>query len=234
MSNRNSRRGRPRLSRETVQERLREFGWEIPENIKYRGANEVHTVRCTCCGYLTEKILHNVVYRQERCPNSEHHNPSFGGTLPVNSAIAGAIKLDAVKLGTKDLEKFIVSTVEQQLEPIKEMLQDQQEIILSTAINREDLIDKFNKLYAGTVARKGYLKYNRQMTTEEWYYNSDLVARELIHKLDPNSTTKLAFNYDYNRRKNPQLKPEKILLMIMNKKQLFVSLEKIQLIKMLL
>lgn len=229
MSDRSRKRGRPRLSRETVQKRLREFGWEIPENIKYRGANEVHTVRCTCCGYLTEKILHNVVYRQEKCPNSMYHNLSFTGTLPEDHVLAGSVKLE-----TRDLEKSIVSIVQQQLEPIKEMLQDQQEVILSTAINREDLIEKFNKLYAGTVSRKGYIKYSRQMTTEEWYHNSDLVARELISKLDPKGTTKLAFNYDYHRRKNPQLKPEKVLLMVMNKTQLFSALEKIQLIKMLL
>lgn len=229
MSERSARRGRPRLSRETVQERLREFGWEIPENIKYRGANEVHTVRCTCCGYLTEKILHNVVYRQEKCPNSAYHNASFTGTLPANDVVAGSVKLE-----TRDLEKSIVSVVHEQLEPIKEMLREQQEVILSTAINREDLIEKFNKLYAGTVSRKGYIKYNRQMTTEEWYHNSDLVATALIAKLDPNNTTKLAFNYDYHRRKNPQLKPEKVLLMVMNKTQLFTSLEKLQLIKMLL
>ena len=215
MSNRSVKRGRPRLSRETVQERLREYGWEIPENIKYRGANEVHTVRCTCCGYLTEKILHNVVYRQETCPNVALHN-ALASTQPlvVDRIPAGTFQLD-----TTEINNNINKTVEQAVNAIRELVAEQQELILSTAINREDLIEKFNKLYAGTVSRKGYLLYGRQMTTDEWFANSD---------------TKLLLNYEYHRRKNPQIKPEKVLLMIMNKKQLFVSLEKLQLIKMLL
>lgn len=230
MSNRSVKRGRPRLSRETVQERLREYGWEIPENIKYRGANEVHTVRCTCCGYLTEKILHNVVYRQETCPNVALHN-ALASTQPlvVDRIPAGIFQLD-----TTEINNNINKTVEQAVNAIRELVAEQQELILSTAINREDLIEKFNKLYAGTVSRKGYLLYGRQMTTDEWFVNSDVIARDLIQRLDPNSDTKLLFNYDYHRRKNPQIKPEKVLLMIMNKKQLFVSLEKLQLIKMLL
>lgn len=231
MSERSNRRGRPRLSRETVQARLREFGWEIPENIKYRGANEVHTVRCIHCGYLAEKILHNVVYRQEICPNTARHPEILGSTLQSynENNPAGSVILE-----TRDIEKSIVSVVQRELEPIKQMIQDQQEVIISTAINREDLLEKFNKLYAGTVSRKGYLKYGRQMTTEEWFHNSDLIARELISKLDATNTTSLERNYSYHRRKNPQLKPEKVLLMVMNKKQLFGSLEKLQLIKMLL
>lgn len=231
MSDRSQRRGRPRLSRETVQARLREFGWEIPENIKYRGANEVHTVRCIHCGHLTEKILHNVVYRQETCPNKDLHAQLMASTPLYGKDM---IPAGSVKLETRDLEKSIVSIVQRELEPIKEMIQDQQEVIISTAINREDLLEKFNKLYAGTVSRKGYIKYNRQMTTEEWFHNSDVIARDLINRLDTNGETKLEFNYNYHRKKNPQLKPEKVLLMIMNKKQLFMSLEKLQLIKMLL
>lgn len=230
MSNKSTKRGRPKLTRDTVQERLREFGWEIPENIKYRGANEVHTVRCTCCGYLTEKILHNVVYRQETCPNVEVHRAlASAAPIPVKGVQAGSIKLD-----TTGINRHISETVEQAVSAIKELVADQQELILSTAINREDLIEKFNKLYAGTVSRKGYLQYSRQMTTEEWFYNSDLIARELIQRLDERTETKLLFNYDYHRRKNPQIKPERVLLMIMNKKQLFMSLEKLHLIKMLL
>ena len=230
MSERSAKRGRPRLTRDTVQDRLREFGWEIPENIKYRGANEVHTVRCTCCGYLTEKILHNVVYRKETCPNKMLHAKLMGSTPLTTVSVAGNTGV----VSTEEINKLINKSMTSAVNAIKEMVAEQQELILTTAINREDLIEKFNKLYAGTVSRKGYLKYSRQMNAVEWSENSDIIARDLIDRLDPAGDTKLAFNYSYHTRKNPQLKPEKVLLMIMNKKQLFMSLEKLHLIKMLL
>lgn len=215
--NNNIKRGRPKLTRETVQSRLREYGWEIPEGVKYRGANEVHTVQCTECGYITEKILHNVVYRKECCPKD-------------HSVVKGPKK---DKEPSVDNRK-VAATVKELLAPIVKQLEEQTDLIINTAINREGLIEKFNKLYSSTVSRKGYIRFNRQMTTDEWYNMSDLVALELIHRLDPEGTSKLVDNYRYHRGKNPQVKPEKVLLMIMGKKQLFASLEQIQLIKMLL
>lgn len=212
-----SRRGRPMLDRETVQERIGEYGWEIPAGIKYRGVNEVHTVRCTSCGHITEKVLNNIVYRGEVC--TVPHEPCLS---PADTITAGVAP------------DFLKEAIKTEIKPLMDMLEKQQETILNTAIQRDDLITKFNKLLAGTISRKGYLTYNRQMTTEEWFEISDTIARDLVDRLDPENKTLLLSNYEYHRSKNPNTKPEKVLLMIMGKTQLFKSLELIQLIKLTL
>ncbi|MGV2685543.1 hypothetical protein GNF82_14330 [Clostridium perfringens] len=188
-----SRRGRPKLSRETVQERLREYGWEIPEGIKYRGANEIHTVQCTSCRYITEKILHNVVYRKEVCPHTESHSE-----LIMTRDIPGEVMV----YNDSNIPALVDRVVAKHIDSIKEDMKEQNELILNTAINREGLLEKFNKLIAATISRRGYITFNREMTAEEWFDASDIVARDLIKRLDEPGDTELLKNYEYHRSKS--------------------------------
>ena len=208
-----AKRGRPKLNRETVQGRLRQLGWEMPEGIKYRGADKLHTLRCIHCGHITEKFLNNVVLRGEKCPYTDTHSEV---TVNIKSAAESGESLAAFK------------------EEVKMMFAEQQELILSTAMQREDIIEKFTKAFTATVSRKGYLRYGRAMNTEEWFENSDAVAMQLLERLDPQEETTIKRDYLYHRSKNANIKPEKVLLMILNKTQLFRSLEQIQLIRIML
>ena len=210
------RRGRPMLSRETVQERLNQLGWEIPEGVKYRGTTKTHTIRCLTCGYVTEKIIHNVVYNGDVCPMATAHNKPK--TTPAD---------------TEAIKEHINNAVNTAVAPLKQLLEEQQEVILSTAMGREDLISKFVKTFNGTVARKGFVRYNREMTTIEWFEMSDIVATNIINMIDPLGKTSLLTNYAYHRKKNSNTKPEKVLLQVMSKSQLFRALEQVQLLRVL-
>lgn len=220
IASKQAKRGRPKLNRETVQGRLRQLGWEIPEGIKYRGADKLHTLRCIHCGHITEKFLNNVVLRGEKCPYTDTHDP-------VSVSIAMLRDIPRTVTGeSRDLALF--------KEEVRTMFAEQQELILSTAMQREDVIEKFTKAFTATVSRKGYLRYGRAMNTEEWFENSDAVAMQLLERLDPQEETTIKRDYLYHRGKNSNIKPEKVLLMILNKTQLFRSLEQIQLIRILL
>lgn len=213
MTEKQSRRGRPRLDRDTVQGRLNMLGWEIPENIKYRGAEKLHTLRCIHCGHISEKFLNNVVLRGEKCPYTDTHSETV-------------VNLKTPEKSGESLAAF--------KEEVRMMFAEQQELILATAMQREDVIEKFTKAFTATVSRKGYLRYNRAMTTEEWFDNSEAVALQLISRLDPQEETNIKRDFVYHRGKNTNIKPEKVLLMILNKTQLFRSLEQVQLIRIML
>lgn len=204
--------GRPQLAREEITNRLAALGWELPETIKYKGSNKPHTLVCTTCGYITERLLHNVIGREEKCPMSK-------SAVHSNTSTAGSTSPELIATISKMLEEKFAA---------------QQELILSTAMQRDDVLDKFNKLYGATVSRKGYLHYERQMTTNEWFDFSHEVAVTLLHRLDPTGETSIMANYLYHRDKNPTVKPEKTVLSVLNKTQLFKSLEQLQMIKVLL
>lgn len=149
-----------------------------------------------------------------------------------NKTIDGIVS-DIVKERLSDITEELV-VIKDELASVKELLLSQQDLIITTAMNREDLIKKFTDAFNKVVARKGYIKYNRAMDTEEWLFNAHELALDLIQRLDPAVNTTLTKNYTHLRRTSPVTKPEKLLLKCMNKTQLFNSLEQLHILKLML
>lgn len=213
---------RKRLTREELNDRLAELNWELPDGVTYRGAERSHVLRCTVCGNLTEKWLPNVLHRKEQC------------CTVVPEHLCKPVAIKSCESTTENIDyKKIKSVVRDAVESVVlEAVAEIKEVVVGTAVNRDDLISKFIDLYGKTVSRKGFIMYDRKMSDYEWWDMSERTALELIELFsNEDMREKVKKGFIYKCSKNPTVKPENNLLQIMNKIELYTALNNLHILR---
>lgn len=153
--------------KEQVNKKLKPLGWEIPEGINYKGMLENHAVRCVKCGWVQEKRLDNLIYREEQCP------------CCGNGVFEGTIQSELQKL-TEAVNTLKVEV----LDSFK--MFELMDIISSVGMKKsqDDIQTKDLKaLFRKYIAKKGFIMYGRKMMSDEWHKLSHELSEELMIEL---------------------------------------------------
>lgn len=139
------------FKKEQVNQKLKPLGWEIPEGIKYKGMLGNHAVKCIKCGYIQEKRLDNLIYRQEQCPmcgDGIFEETLQGHLIELKEAI-NELKMEL-------LNSLVKSNKDE--------------------TNTNDL----KALFRRYIAKKGFKMQGRKLMSDEWHKLSHQLAEQLM------------------------------------------------------
>lgn len=240
--------GRPPSTSFTIRMRLYDFDWLMHPINDYEGMGRSYIVTCMKCGKDSSKWLGNIFYRGDKCYRCESTEEPIIKQLDTQSQCESqnnirtmecrpadievpnwekAISAGAVKpvppVPPVDITKVLEDIVEKTIRPLTEELASQRQLLLTLAGNKQDIVNEFGKAFKATVARHGYVCYDRKLDPKEWEATSHGIAKELIDRVDVHRETTLYRNYEHLYNRGIAVPAHTILMKLLSKEQLIES-----------
>lgn len=146
-------------TKKQIEARLNPLGWTLKS--KYKGMVAIHTVQCTSCGCKSEKRLHNLIYKEQKC--SMCSNTDIELILEKIEKLQQAMgQLPTVNNFVEAIEKFLTVTKGKRKET-----------------KRTELKRVFQKY----ISKIGFSQKNRKLLSDEWFELSHQLAEELMTEI---------------------------------------------------